>query len=244
MVGSCREQARRDTHESASILCARRVLTRLRRLRLFIRKLYHPIGRNDLVVDIGSGGDPHPRADVIVDRAVFEPGQRTAEFCLSAPTVIADIHAMPFRSEAFGYSICSHILEHVDDPGTAAREMFRISAAGYIETTSDRHERMWPMGWHQWMVSDIGSGLVFVAKTSPFLGRNSSEPSRPNPAFVAHVHSHTSRFFVQHHWEGCLHVRTVGRPGCLVKALHGGMGDAPPSSPLKRKVYSVVSATR
>src|SRR5680860_627446 len=140
----------------------------LGRARFFFRKLRHPIPRRALVLDVGSGGDPHPRADVLVERLIFSAGERTKGFRRTAATVMADIHALPFRDGTFGYSICSHVLEHVDDPVVAAAELTRVSAAGYVETPSDLHERLMPLGWHRWFVSRTGQVLVFQAKPSPF----------------------------------------------------------------------------
>jgi SAM-dependent methyltransferase len=41
-----------------------------------------------------------------------------------------DITAMPLRDGAYDAVICSHVLEHVDEDGTAMRELRRITAPG------------------------------------------------------------------------------------------------------------------
>jgi len=67
-----------------------------------------------LNVDIGC--DIFPRATITVDinREV-------------KPTVVADIRFLPFQDKVFKQAICSHVLEHLDNPLRGIQEMKRIS---------------------------------------------------------------------------------------------------------------------
>ncbi len=225
---------------------------RLKRLRFFARKLRLPIGPTDRVVDIGSGGDPHPRADVIVDRSIAGGGQRTNAFRRTAPAVVADIEAMPFRDRAFDFSVCAHVLEHVEDPAAAARELSRISKAGYVETPSDLHEKLFPIGWHRWFVRKVDGRLRFEAKSSPFLDQELSGFFMPrwivDRTLMRFVWDHTDDLFVQHLWAGCLDVEVVGRPTRWFTdeeaSEQASMGDAPKSSELRRLMYDLASRVR
>ena len=222
------------------------------RLKFFVRKLRHPIAPGHLVVDVGSGGDPHPRADVIVDNSVDANFHRTVAFRRSAPTVVADVMALPFRDHAFDYSICSHVLEHLDDPAGAAAELSRISRAGYVETPSDIHEKLFPMTWHKWMVRLDGGRLRFEAKPSAMLderlGDWFSGRWERDRSMMRFVWSHTDELFVQHHWTGRLEVETVGTPAVWFTPEEADeklqRPDAPDSSDAKRRVYDVAARFR
>lgn len=221
------------------------------RMAFFFRKLRLPICSSDLVIDIGSGGDPHPRADVIVDRSVGGASERTAGFRRSAPTVIADIGFLPFRDRAFDFSICAHVLEHVEDPALAAKEISRISKAGYVETPSDIHERLFPIGWHRWFVRLEDDLLHFEAKETPFLDEQIGDYFRTrwgtDRPLMRFVWSHTRDLFVSHLWRGALLVEVTGRPSdwsFLGSVVQDSMGDAPKSSETKRTVYEMASLLR
>jgi SAM-dependent methyltransferase len=232
-------------------------MTRIRRLRnqlslgrakFFFRKVQHPIPRGALVVDIGSGGDPHPRADVLVDRTTDSGGERTVAFRQSAPTVVADVHALPFRDHAFGYSICSHLLEHVDDPKRAAAEISRTSRAGYIETPSELHEKLMPIGWHRWFVRIDGDRLIFDAKPSPFLDERLGDYFRTrwarDQAFMSYVWSHVDDLFVRHHWSGQLEVEASDPPAWGLDDGDGDELDTVRDSEAKRLMYRALAAVR
>lgn len=186
------------------------------RIRFFGRKFRHPIRPTDRVVDVGSGGDPHPRADVLVDNSVAANFHRVNAFRRTAPTVVADIVALPFRDAAFDYSICSHVLEHLDDPVAAAAELTRISHAGYIETPTDLHEKLFPMTWHKWLVRRVDGRLRFEAKQTPLLDERLGDWFNRRWAqdrtLMRFVWSHQDELYLQHQWRGTLDVECVGAP--------------------------------
>jgi len=70
-----------------------------------------------LVLEIGSGDNPNPLSNVLVDRFLgADNRERGGDLVVDRPFVVADAHHLPFRDGAFAYAICSHILEHMDDP--------------------------------------------------------------------------------------------------------------------------------
>lgn len=219
----------------------------LGRVQFFLRKLRHPIPSGALVVDVGSGGDPHPRANVIVDRQVEAGGERTVAFNRTAPVVVADIRALPFKSKVFGYSLCSHVLEHVHDPVLAAAELQRISAAGYVETPSELHEKMMPIGWHRWFVRLELGRLIFEAKPSPFLDERLGDYFRTRWArdrpLMRYVWSHTADLFVCHEWSGELQVEATP-PATWFLPDTEDQWDSKQESPRKRALYNALCAVR
>ena len=76
-----------------------------------------------LVLDVGSGDKPHWRADVLLDRYVGDEhgGQRSGASAarVDRPLFDADAADMPFADKVFDYAICSHVLEHVERPGSS-----------------------------------------------------------------------------------------------------------------------------
>jgi SAM-dependent methyltransferase len=127
----------------------------------FVHQRFPPGAR---VLDVGSGGDPFPHATVLVDR-YLEPTRHRSEIFRrrGLPVIIADIHALPFAARTFDYAVCSHVLEHVDDPIAACRELQRAARAGFIETPTLLKDTLfaWAKGMHRWHIVAIGNRLVF-----------------------------------------------------------------------------------
>ncbi|MEI7894871.1 MAG: methyltransferase domain-containing protein [Myxococcales bacterium] len=116
--------------------------------RTAFRRIDQPeIGWGDLVLDIGCGDNPHPRADVACD-FLFDDWERGEPLVVDRPFFWADSSRLPLRSGAFDYAIMSHVLEHVRAPGKALDELQRISRAGYIETPNAFHEFAIPYTSH------------------------------------------------------------------------------------------------
>lgn len=157
-----------------------------------------------LVLEIGSGDNPHPRADVLLDRY---PGadnrERGGDLVVDRPLVVADAHHLPFKDGAFAYTICSHILEHMDDPLQFAAELRRVSAAGYIQSPSEIAERLFHWSFHRWYVNLENDTLVLHPR----------EPHEPfgelfdylyafNPAYYFFQRSMPELFWVEREWRG------------------------------------------
>jgi len=130
--------------------------------------ILHNFTSKDAVLDIGSGGCPFPHATILADRFIEPTCHRTAKFISDGrPVVICDIHQLPFRNKSFDYLVCSHVLEHIDNPIKACEEIQRVSNAGYIETPSFLKDALfaWAHGMHKWHVVSIKNCLVFFEYT-------------------------------------------------------------------------------
>ncbi len=117
-----------------------------------------------LVLDVGSGHQPHRRANVLLERYPEDTIHRTVQqvvFPVNASFVVGDAHQMPFKDRSFGYVIASHVAEHVDDPVLFCQELSRVGRAGYLETPGPLTERLMPTSSHRWIVSRRGTILVF-----------------------------------------------------------------------------------
>ncbi len=155
-----------------------------------------------LVLEIGSGDNPHPRADILLDRY---PGadnrERGGNLVVDRPFVVADAHHLPFVDGAFAYTICSHILEHMDDPLQFAAELRRVSAAGYIQSPSEIAERLFHWSFHRWYVNLEDDTLVLHPREAgePF-GELFDYLYAYNPAYYFFQRSMPDLFWVEREW--------------------------------------------
>ena len=157
-----------------------------------------------LVLEVGSGHHPHPRADVLTDR-YMEDIERGGSLVTDRPFVRADAGQLPFRSKVFDYVICRQVLEHLEEPAAFFHEVSRVGRAGYIEAPSAVWEWMHPSrDYHKWYVLAIDGELLLMNKTqaqarSPFgllfesLNRNSAE-------YRLLIRRYADLFFVRHRW--------------------------------------------
>lgn len=126
------------------------------------------IDKNALVVDIGSGDKPFWRADIFVDKLSLGNVQRASQLNTIhdiGTFIDSDASSLPFKNKSFDFSFCSHLLEHVDDPGAVIKEITRISRSGYIEVPNGLLETIRPFDSHLWFVFLDKNKLVFVRKS-------------------------------------------------------------------------------
>lgn len=122
-----------------------------------------------LVVDIGSGDKPFWRADVFVDDLTMGDVQRASEtktVLKFGKFVDANVLSLPFKDKVFDFSFCSHLLEHVDDPAVAIKEITRVSKSGYLEVPNGILETIQPFISHLWIIFLDNKKLVFVRKSN------------------------------------------------------------------------------
>lgn len=124
------------------------------------------MGRDALVLDVGSGGSPSPFADVLADKYFGGSAHRCGRGLKidRRPLVLTDGCRLPFRDKEFDFVICSHVLEHIPEPRPFLEELGRVGKAGYIETPSVIFERLIPYDIHCLEVSVGAEGLVIAKK--------------------------------------------------------------------------------
>jgi hypothetical protein len=162
-----------------------------------------------LVLEVGSGENPNPRANVLVDRYLEDNTERSGNLLIDRPLVIADAHHLPFRDGAFAYIICSHILEHMDDPPQFARELERTGEAGYIGSPSEIAERLFHWSFHRWYVNLLEDGTLVLHP------RESQEPFGElfdylyeyNPIYYFFQRSMPDLFWIEQEWQGSIKLR-------------------------------------
>jgi ubiquinone/menaquinone biosynthesis C-methylase UbiE len=147
---------------------------------------------NAKVLDVGSGQNPHPSADFILDKFLDDNRHRQAksDFTMQASMMKldkegnlnesekrfdvaqGDILALPFPDKSFDFIIARHMLEHVEDIQGALKELSRVGKAGYIEVPTKISELLFPqVDIHLWTFSLQQGALVarsLKGNVSPF----------------------------------------------------------------------------
>jgi uncharacterized protein YbaR (Trm112 family) len=167
-----------------------------------------------LVLDVGGGDRPNPRADLVVDKYVADNFERETDIAFTKPLVVADGEALPFADQAFDYLIASHVLEHAIDPRRMAGEFNRVAAAGFVQMPTAAAERIYGWSFHPWLVNRSGDTLVFRPKDLP--PRDTAMHDAYDESLLVRLGwaAHRSRWHHSVHWSGELRVE-VSAPAAL-----------------------------
>lgn len=130
-----------------------------------LRRLYVPVSADAVVLEVGSGGNPFPRSDILVDAFGEETSERNWEpLSTERPTFEGFGEELPFRDKAFDYVIACHVLEHSIDPAKFLNELQRVAKEGYIELPNSLFERLCPYDDHRLEVKLQGETLNIYHK--------------------------------------------------------------------------------
>jgi uncharacterized protein YbaR (Trm112 family) len=193
----------------------------------FIR--YSGLLKSDLVLDVGSGSGPHPRADILCDK--YEKGNSErpgyARFLRQRVFIAAEGENLPFKNKSFDYAICSHVVEHSENPEHVLKELMRVASRGYIETPTEIYEALFGWPFHKWYVRLEGSILVFKRKKNcnnlegllnPYFLRDFN--------FAAFYVQNRDLFNIRYHWNKDINYKIIDQnedfdtdkgPGVFVK---------------------------
>jgi len=123
------------------------------------------IAPRERVLDVGSGGYPFPHATVLVDAFPKTTTLRGEPLVTAGkPFVVATVEDLPFRDGSFDFVYCAHLLEEVEDPLKACKEIMRVGKRGFIECPTMAKDMLFawarfiPQKWH---VVAIGLNLCF-----------------------------------------------------------------------------------
>lgn len=128
-----------------------------------LRRLHCPVDAKALVLEVGSGGNPYFRSNVLLD--AFEDTQQRhwAPLVADRPTVLGAVERLPFRDKSFDFVIASHVFEHTTEPELFLQELQRVAKAGYIEVPDALMERLNPYRDHRLEVT-VRDGKLIVRK--------------------------------------------------------------------------------
>lgn len=172
------------------------------RFRWALRKITLPIKGSALVLDVGAGGNPIPRADVLLDRLTGAEHRCGESMMIDRPAVFGDASRMPFKDKAFDFVIASHILEHMAAPERFLEELQRVGKAGYIETPNALFERLQPFDIHCLEVLER-DGVLHIHKKrrpveDPYLG--TKQMLAEGTSWGRHMFECPQEFHVRYFW--------------------------------------------
>ena len=129
-----------------------------------LRRINIKIPPNALVLEVGSGGNPYPRANVLLDAYEETRERHWIPLIHDRPTVLSFGENLPFKDKSFDYVIAAHVLEHTPYPEKFLAELQRVARGGYIETPDALMERINPYKDHRLEVTVRDEGLVIRKK--------------------------------------------------------------------------------
>ena len=169
------------------------------------------IGRDDLVLEIGSGHNPKPRSDVLCDMLPEDDTQRGGMIVRDRPFIAADGEYLPFADKSFDYIICCHVLEHAEDPALFLSELMRVGKAGYIEMPTEIGERLYGWPYHKWLINlDTSDRLILKKKTEDGAFGQLFHYLFSTDSDYAKFHTRNHRLFlIQYEWFGSIDYEIV-----------------------------------
>ena len=135
------------------------------------------IKEHDIVLEIGPGATPFPRANVLLEKRYSSEAEYRGQCGGISPegvdkrTVFFDGGKLPFGDKEFDYVICSHVLEHVENIEAFCAEIFRVSKAGYFEYPLFYYEYVYDIPEHV-NVLKLVDGVLVYAKKKDVLSEN------------------------------------------------------------------------
>jgi uncharacterized protein YbaR (Trm112 family)/SAM-dependent methyltransferase len=129
-----------------------------------LRRLHCPVEINALVLEVGSGGNPYFRSNVLLDAYEETRERHWVPLVSDRPTVLGFVENLPFKDKSFDFVIASHVLEHSPDPEKFLAELQRVAKAGYIEVPDAFMERINPYHDHRLEITVRNKKLIILKK--------------------------------------------------------------------------------
>lgn len=147
------------------------------------KELIDKLDDKAVVVDVGGGGSPFPRANYVIDMTPYEKRAALGKVEVDFPErFTADTWTMldicertpwPFEDNYFDFAVCSHVLEDIRDPIWVCSEMERVAKAGYIEVPSRiieqsrgvEHPLYAGFYHHRWLIDFKDNSVLFMHKS-------------------------------------------------------------------------------
>jgi uncharacterized protein YbaR (Trm112 family)/SAM-dependent methyltransferase len=170
-----------------------------------LRRLHCPVSKRDLVLEVGSGGNPYFRSNVLLDAYEETRERHWVPLVSDRPTVLGFVENLPFRNKAFDFVVASHVLEHSTDPERFLKELQRVAKAGYIEVPDAFMERVNPYRDHRLEIT-VRDNRLLIRKKADWL----ADPElvelyedRVKPVLTREtMRKHPFDFHVRYYWNG------------------------------------------
>lgn len=166
------------------------------------RRLHCPVDKEALVLEVGSGGNPYFRSNVLIDAYLDTRERHYTKLISDRPTVLGFVESLPFKDNSFDFVIASHVLEHSKDPERFLSEIQRVAKAGYIEVPDAFFERLACYLDHRLEITNINDELI-IRKKKGFIQDEEVEKlfaNKVKPVFGKIVSQHPFKFNVRYYW--------------------------------------------
>jgi SAM-dependent methyltransferase len=196
-----------------------------------LRRVYCPVGKDALVLEVGSGASPYFRANVLCDAYEETQERFFTPLVHDRPTVVAFVERLPFKDDAFDFVIASHVLEHSAEPEKFLSEIQRIAPAGYIEVPDAFMERLTHYGFHRLEITDDANGLI-IRKKKDYIQDEEVVGlfhNKARPFFPKWVGQFPFQFHVRYYWSrdtGGIHYRVLNPDRLAGSAIARAGGNA------------------
>ena len=123
------------------------------------------IKKDDLILEVGSGGSPMARSNILVDKYINCDRERELKIAIDdRPLVCAVAENLPFKDNTFNFVYTSHVLEHITRLEEAVAEITRVGRTGLVIVPGEIYERIWDKSTHKWIISKNNGKLIFRKK--------------------------------------------------------------------------------
>lgn len=177
----------------------------INRIKWSLRRLNVPIEDEALVLEVGSGGNPYPRSNVLLDANVETRERFWDPLIHDRPTVLSFGENLPFKDKSFDYVIAAHVLEHTPHPDKFLAELQRVARGGYIETPDAFMERINPYKDHRLEVTVRNECLIIRKKPAWIYDADLVElyESRAKSVVTREtIPQHAAEFHMRYFWKG------------------------------------------
>jgi SAM-dependent methyltransferase len=177
-----------------------------------LRRFHTPVDPQALVLEVGAGGNPYPRANVLLDAYETTRERHWVPLATDRPTVLGFVENLPFKDHAFDFVIAAHVLEHSADPERFLTELQRVAKAGYIEVPDAFMERINPYMDHRLEITCRNKKLVIRKKISWKHDPEVIElyEDRVKPVLTGYlIPSHPFEFHVRYYWKNRISYEVV-----------------------------------
>jgi SAM-dependent methyltransferase len=188
-------------------------------------------GPDDKILDVGSGGWPFRYATHLADKYPDRTTHRVEAIVTDQrPFFEVDLEKLPFKDKAYDFVFCSHVLEHMGNPGVAMRELMRVARKGYIEVPTRLSDVMFNFtrlpNHHRWHGLVVGTTIVLIEWNDwerRDLGNDffdALHSSYANP-FQDFFERNRDLFFASCHWTETIDFLIIDRYGKVIDSSAG-----------------------
>lgn len=177
------------------------------------------INDTDKVLEVGPGGTPFHRSDVLLEK-LFDDDEAHAQrgyadkLVTGKQIIYYSGGEFPFADNEFDYVVCSHVLEHVPemDLELFIRELTRVARKGYVEFPTAYYEVINYQDVHLWLMNYINGEILFLNKKiihSTFIDKTLRKLFYSNPEMSSIFLKYKELFFIGFEWKTELKYKVI-----------------------------------